>query len=211
MAGGTSHLLLLYALTDLTACLTPGPAVLAVMSHALGGSRRGAAGAILGINLGNLVWFTMAGLGLVAVLKAWPLLFAILRWGGIGYLVWLSIQTWRNHDANRYQADREPVGFRKGMVSAIAVQLSNPKALLFFTVMLPPFIDVRAPVAPQIAILALIAVTIEAGVLAGYALLAHRVGKASEQNASATHWLNRASAALLMLAAGLLARTGLSA
>lgn len=209
--GAAGDLLLLYALTDLMACLSPGPAVLTVTSQALCGTRRGTAGAIMGINLGNLVWFTMAGLGLATVLKASPLLFSFLRWGGIAYIIWLSAQVWRQSGGFALKEECKPNGFKSGMLTAIAVQLSNPKALLFFAVMLPPFIDVQAPVLPQIILLAAIAVTIETCVLTGYATLAHRIRKMTEKGDSRSRiWLSRISALLILSAALLLINTGTS-
>lgn len=208
MTADALHLLLLYAVTDLIACLVPGPAVLAVASHALAGSRRGAAGAIAGINLGNLVWFTLAGAGLSAVVTALPHVFAVLRWVGIAYLLWLGVQAWRQSDDGlALRAANERAGFGRGLLSAAAVQLSNPKALLFFTVILPPFINPAAPVLPQIAALALIGVTIEATVLAIYASLAWRLGRYASSRA-ANRIVNRTSGGLLILAALGLAATG---
>ncbi|MET0240984.1 MAG: LysE family translocator [Sphingobium sp.] len=201
MTTDTAHLLLLYAITDLIACLTPGPAVLTVASHALAGSRRGAAGAIAGINAGNLAWFALAGAGLSALVTALPHLFAALRWIGIAYLLWIGIQSWRHSDGElALKAAREKAGFRRGMLSAAAVQLSNPKALLFFTVILPPFIDPAAPVAPQIASLAVLGVAIEATVLAVYAAFAWRLGRYVSDRGT-NRIINRASGALLITAA----------
>jgi homoserine/homoserine lactone efflux protein len=208
LASDTFHLLLLYALTDLVACLTPGPAVLTVAGHALAGSRRGAAGAIVGINAGNLLWFALAGAGLSALVTALPALFAILRWIGIAYLLWIGIQAWRHADAPMaVRAARRPAGFRRGLMSAVAVQLSNPKALLFFTVILPPFLNPAAPMTPQIVSLASIGVAIEAVVLAGYAAFAWRLGRLVGDRAT-NRMVNRASGTLLIAAALGVAMTG---
>jgi homoserine/homoserine lactone efflux protein len=208
MTSDTLHLLLLYALTDLIACLVPGPAVLTVTSHALAGSRRGAAGAIAGINSGNLVWFTLAGAGLSAVVTALPHLFVALRWIGIAYLLWLGLQTWRQSDeALALRAARVKTSFGRGLLSAAAVQLSNPKALLFFTVILPPFINPAAPVVPQIAALACIGVMIEVSVLAVYAMMAWRLGRYAS-NRAANRLINRGSGGLLIMAALGIAATG---
>lgn len=201
------HLLMLFVLTDLLACLTPGPAVLAVTSHALGGSIRGTIGAIAGINLGNLVWFIMAGAGLAALVSAAPTLFMLLRWFGIAYLVYLGIMTWRGGHALSFEGRQRGAGFLRGLVSAMAVQLSNPKALLFFTVFLPPFIDTRAPMLPQIAALASISVMLETSTLAGYSALAYRVGRLA-LSSSAAQWIGRGSGALLLAAAANLAWIG---
>ncbi|HEX7855527.1 MAG TPA: LysE family translocator [Sphingobium sp.] len=208
MTTDTLHLLLFYAFTDLIACLTPGPAVLAVASHALAGSRRGAAGAIAGINTGNLVWFTLAGAGLSAVVTALPNLFAALRWIGIGYLLWIGIQAWRQSDEGlALKAAKEKAGFGRGLLSAAAVQLSNPKALLFFTVILPPFINPAAPIVHQIVSLAVIGVVIEASVLTLYATLAWRLGRYAASRTT-NRIINRSSGSLLIMAALGIAATG---
>lgn len=194
------HLLLLYALTDLMACLTPGPAVLTVTSHALGGSWRGVIGAVVGINLGNIIWYALVGAGLGALFAAAPTLFAVLRWLGIGYLLWLGLQNWRSAHALSFEGRTKGIGFARGLFSAIAVQLSNPKALLFFSVLLPPFLDLRRPMAPQIVQLAAIGVTIEIVTLLGYALLAHRLGRLAMDRGTA-HWIGRTSGTMLIGAA----------
>jgi homoserine/homoserine lactone efflux protein len=199
-----AHTLWLYAATDLLACLTPGPAVLAVTSHALGGSIRATAGAIVGINLANMLWFALAGLGLSALVAAAPTLFVLLRWGGIAYLVWLGLRTWIDAHGIDFRNRSRAVGFGRGMLSAIAVQFSNPKALLFFTVFLPPFLDVRQPLLPQVTVLAMIGVVIEVTTLAGYSALAYRVGRLAVDERSA-RWIGRISGALLLGTAAMLA------
>ena len=177
--GDAAHLLAAYAITDLIACLMPGPAVATISGIALSGSLRGMAGAIAGINAGNALWYVMIGTGLVALIDRAPLLFTLLGWAGIAYLLWLGVQTWCAHAHLETKRARERIGAWKGFVGALAVQLSNPKALLFFTVFLPPFVDMHKPVAPQLAILAAIGLVIEAAVLAGYGLLAYRLGALS--------------------------------
>jgi len=56
----------------------------------------------------------------------------------------------------------------------VMAQGANPKALVFFTALLPQFIAPAEPLATQIMILAVTSVLIEFGVLAGYAVLASR-------------------------------------
>jgi len=172
-----TNLLLAYAVTELVACLMPGPAVMTVTGIALTGSLRGMAGAIAGINFSNIIWYSMVGAGLVALVHAAPGLFIALRWAGTAYLFWLGVQTWRSHITLAGTRKRQHIGAWRGFAGAVAVQLSNPKALIFFTVFLPPFIDVRHAVAPQIITLAVIGVTMETMALGGYGLLAYRLGR----------------------------------
>ncbi|MDQ4419653.1 LysE family transporter [Sphingobium sp. DEHP117] len=172
----TAHLLIAFAITDLIACLMPGPAVATVTGLALGGSLRGMAGAIMGINAGNGLWYVMVGTGLVALVKRAPEVLAVLGWAGIAYLFWLGIQTWRARAHLETGRAGRQVGVLRGLTTGIAVQLANPKALLFFTVFLPPFLVLSRPVSPQLATLAAIGITLEVLVLMGYGLLAYRLG-----------------------------------
>lgn len=191
------NLLLAFAITDGVACLMPGPAVMAVMGIALTGSLRGMIGAIAGINLGNMIWYIMVGAGLVALAHSLPHLFTVLRWAGIAYLFWLGIKSLQSHVHLTASKRRAGLSAWQGLTSGLAVQLSNPKAMVFFTVFLPPFIDLRRPVAPQIITLSAIGVTLEVLALIGYGLLAYRLGQVA-LSPEAEKWIGRVSGAIFM-------------
>jgi threonine/homoserine/homoserine lactone efflux protein len=133
----------------------PGPANLFAIAT---GARRGRAAVMAGVagmNLANLVWWTAAGLGLSALALAVPAVFRVLAWLGAAYVGWLGLRAlgsaWR--DAEAAHPAPEPAGgsaFRDGFL----VQISNPKALLFTTAVLPPFIDAGRPIAPQMLLFA---------------------------------------------------------
>jgi homoserine/homoserine lactone efflux protein len=178
-----------------------------VASHALSGSPRGAAGAIIGINLGNMMWFALVGAGLSALVAAAPMLFTLLRILGIAYLVYLGIITWRGAKAIALHGNSKPTSFFRGLASAVAVQLSNPKALLFFTVFLPPFLNPHQPLLPQIMAMAAIGIVLESLCLCGYAVLAWRLGKLAITPRTA-HMVGRMSGGMLLGAAGALALAG---
>ena len=194
------NLLIVFALTELVACLTPGPAVLSVMSIGLTGSPRAVLAAIAGINVGNLIWYAMTGAGLLALARTAPELCVGLRWAGIVYLFWLGLQTWRSHLTLAASGQGSPIGAGRGFAGAVAVQLSNPKALVFFTVFLPPFIDLDRPMAPQIAVLAAIGVSMEVIALGMYGFLAWRLGKIAVFQ-GAERVIARVSGAILMAVA----------
>ncbi|MFT3967122.1 MAG: LysE family translocator [Sphingobium sp.] len=206
MTSDTLHLLLFYAFTDLIACLTPGPAVLAVTSHALAGSRRGGRDRGDQHRQSRLVH---AGGRRSVGGRHRPA--PSLRGAALGrhrLSLWIGIQAWRQPDETlALRAATDKAGFGRGLLSAAAVQLSNPKALLFFTVILPPFINPSAPIGPQIAALAVIGVMIEASVLALYALLAWRLGRYAASRTT-NRIINRTSGGLLIMAALGIAATG---
>lgn len=190
-------LLLAFFVTDLVACFLPGPAVLAVVSLGLAGSLRGMWGAITGINISNLIWYAMVGLGLIALVTTMPGLFSVLRWVGTAYLFWLGLQTWRHPAHLRVTGSENRIGFGRGLAGAVAVQLSNPKAMVFFTVFLPPFINLHHPIVPQIMRLASIGVAIEVLALAFYGLLAYRLGQFAVTPAAGRR-IGRVSGSILM-------------
>ena len=126
-----------------------------------------------------------------------PGLFLVLRWAAIAYLFWLGFQTWRSHVTLAASAQGPRIGIRRGFAGAMALQLSNPKAFVFFTVFLPPFVDLKHPVAPQLVLLASIGVVMEVAALTMYGLLAYRMGQMA-MSRRAERLMARISGAILM-------------
>ena len=136
---------------------TPGPANLFAVATGMQRGKRAALAGVAGLNSGTLAWFAAAALGLGALIAAYPHVFRALAWAGGLYVVWLGLQSLRGALTAQGPAGPHHVtltadhsAFRQGMV----VQLANPKALLFFVAVLPPFLDVERPAAPQLAMFA---------------------------------------------------------
>jgi threonine/homoserine/homoserine lactone efflux protein len=87
---------------------------------------------------------------------------------------------------------------------SLAVSLSNPKSLVYVLALLPPFVDPRLPVAPQLALLAAIAIALDLTVGAVY--VAAGGGLSAVMNRPAVRlWFERAiGAVFLVLAAAIL-------
>src|SRR5690606_28075375 len=84
-----------FCLLEAALCVSPGPAVVFVVSVALGrGGRSGLAGAF-GILLGNAFYFVLSAMGVAAIILASNTLFTALKWAGAAYLVWLGIAMMR--------------------------------------------------------------------------------------------------------------------
>jgi threonine/homoserine/homoserine lactone efflux protein len=110
---------------------------------------------VAGMSCATLVWFIGAALGLSALIAAFPQVFHVLALAGAAYVAWLGLSSilsgLRNDpDSETPQTHLERSAFRDGF----AVQLSNPKALLFFTAVLPPFVDIARPLPAQMALFA---------------------------------------------------------
>jgi len=162
--------------------ITPGPANVFSIAN---GVQRGKAGALLGVvgmNGATLVWFGAAALGLGAMVTAFPQVFRLISIGGALYVAWLGVNALRG--AFRTAADPEAPTVRMGrsaLVDGFMVQIANPKAVLFFTAVLPPFLDVNRPAAPQLALFALATIGMDVLAMSAYGLggaaLARRMGE----------------------------------
>ena len=136
---------------------TPGPANLFAVATGMQRGKTAALVAMAGMNLGTLVWFGAAALGLGALIKGYPTVFHWLAYAGAAYVAWLGLQSLRG--AIKAQAGAGPSHVlvradRPAFADGFVVQVANPKALLFFVAVLPPFLDVARPAAPQLAMFA---------------------------------------------------------
>jgi threonine/homoserine/homoserine lactone efflux protein len=165
----------LFAITETALCFTPGPAVLLVLSQGLTRGTGASVYANLGILAGNALYFALSATGLGAILLASYELFSAIRWIGAAYLVWLGVTAFVGRSKVLTVAPAAPTSATRTFVNGFVLQVANPKALVFFVALLPPFIDPRGSVLLQVAILGATSVVIEFFVLLAYGALAGRL------------------------------------
>lgn len=201
----------LYVLTEATLSATPGPAVMLVVASGLARGGRSAVLATLGILTANLIYFAVSATSLGALLAGSYAVFSSVKWVGAAYLVYLGLSAILGKaspvtiSARRDRGESGLQLYRAG----VTLQLSNPKALLFFVAILPQFVDPRRPVAGQMAWLALGSVIPEFLILCTYGYLAGRASALAARPRFA-RWADRTAGALLLCAAALVARVGRS-
>jgi homoserine/homoserine lactone efflux protein len=183
--------------------LTPGPAVMLVMSTSLRYRAPTALIPALGVSAANLVWISLAAGGIAAFAAKFPLVLMGLKVAGICFIAWLA-WTMVTADPSRPHAsakDAPPRGtlFARG----VGLQLLNPNALVFFGLLLPSYFDMSHPVWPQALVMMATITVCEMFGLTVYAWLADAMNHRFESPAF-TKWFNR-GAALAMLSAALFA------
>lgn len=161
-----------FALASAVLVVIPGPTVLLVVSYALGHGRRYALATTAGVALGDVTSMTASMVGLGAMLAASAAWFAVLKWIGAAYLVYLGLKLWRAPVGDPKALDITETRAGKVFAHAYAVTTLNPKSIVFFVAFVPQFIDLHAPVWPQIAIFEATFVMLGTLNAFGYALLA---------------------------------------
>lgn len=159
--------------------------------------------AAAGIVLGDLVWMSVAllGLGALAEFAAGPA--ALLRLAAAIYLLWLGQRLWRSPASTFVASAASPASTASAGASValgFLLTLGDQKAVLFYLAFFPAFLDLAALTPVDLALVGSVTVVAVGGTKAVYAVLAHRLG-----SRVAGRWprqLQRAAAAVLA-AAGL--------
>lgn len=150
-----------FAVVSATASIIPGPSMLFIMGQAV---RRGALSgiaALSGVQLGYVWWWFLASVGLSTLAATFPLAFRLLAIGGGLYLAWLGVQALIHSSSPEHTKIRVGKTSNKAFREGVFVAMSNPKSLIYIVALLPPFVDLRSAVVPQIVILALLAMLID--------------------------------------------------
>lgn len=135
--------------------ITPGPANLFAIATGMERGKGAALISVVGMNTATLVWFGCSALGLGALILAFPKAFHVLTYIGGAYLVWLGLKSlWAGIRNVESHASATVRAGRSAFFDGFMVQIANPKILLFFSGVLPPFLDIQRPLVPQLIMFA---------------------------------------------------------
>lgn len=137
------QLFILFLLASLVLLLTPGPAVLYIMSKSIEQGKKAGLVSVLGIGVGNLVHVTAAAFGFSLIIMKSIVLFTAIKIIGAGYLIYLGIKAIRQKSGfNFEQVEKTELNVKKTFIDGIIVNVFNPKTALFFLAFIPQFINV---------------------------------------------------------------------
>jgi homoserine/homoserine lactone efflux protein len=138
------------------------------------------------------------GLGF-AVSQYGPLL-NIVRWIGVAYLLYLAWRMWGASGAAEFDGEFTAFSISRVYAQGALICLTNPKAIIFITVVFPQTVNANAPLLPQLLILGLTGAIISFLVHTVYSTLGHMLGK-SVPTLRARVIVNRMIAAVFVVAA----------
>lgn len=197
----STEIYLLFLITTLVVVFSPGPAAIVVAGQgASSGTKRSLFGT-LGIASANVVYFLLSATGIASLLIASNLVFSVIKWLGVAYLIYLGITAVfsqsgglvvKKDEANVFSAKQF---FIKGFV----VEISNPKALLYFSALLPQFLNTTQPIASQLLLMGVTTLILDLISYALYGLLGDRLAKTTMKR-WVVNLINRTAGGFLLFA-----------
>ncbi len=197
--------LVIFAGALLVAAASPGPGIAAIVARVLGRGTEGALAFTAGVAIGDVVWLTLAVLGLSAIAQTFEGVFLAIKYAGAAYLLYLAWKLWTApagvQDLAAETADAAPLRLFLG---GLAVTMGNPKVMVFYLALLPSLIEIARVSWIGWLELALVTLAVLAVVFGGYILLAVRT-RALFSSPRAMRLINRSSGAVMASAAAAIA------
>lgn len=163
--------------------LSPGAGAVAAMSAGLNHGFKHGYFMTFGLVLGIWTQIIVVGLGLGALIAASSFGFALVKWGGVAYLVWLGVKQWRAPAVPMVAAEesgaavgaaaavpRRTLVMRGWMINAV-----NPKGTVFLLAVVPQFLDLDHSLGAQYFVIGATLGFTDLVVMAGYTVLAARL------------------------------------
>jgi threonine/homoserine/homoserine lactone efflux protein len=151
-----------FILAALVLALTPGPGMFYVVGRTWSAGRRDGLASSLGTMVGGFVHVVACMIGVSALVMASAKAFAVLKFCGGLYLIYLGIQTWRSASREDFQTNgAERVDTWRAFRQGVIVEATNPKTAAFFLAFIPQFIVVsHGHVAQQFLFLGVLSVSL---------------------------------------------------
>lgn len=186
------------------ASLTPGPAVLLTIAVSLRSGIGAALRSILGICAGSTLFVLVAMAGLMAVFLTHRSVFRAIQLAGAAYLVYLGAKLLWSGIRAAAAIEVRSATHEHPFVEGLVTQLGNPKSLLYWTALMPPFLDPGRSIPAQLLLLGVIGTVVDLAVLLSYAAGAASVRRWM-QDPRYQRWMNLATGTLFAVTGLLLA------
>jgi len=196
--------LLTFTLAFALAAASPGPGIAALVARALGSGLRPALPMIAGFVTGDIIYLASAAIGLAMIAAKFAAVFALIRYAGAAYLLYLAYRMWTATPQVADVKAETAASVGRMYLAGLSVTLGNPKVMVFYLALLPTIINLENISAAGFAELSAIVLVALSAVLTAYAALAARA-RLLFADATARRRLNRASGAIMAGAAVVIA------
>jgi threonine/homoserine/homoserine lactone efflux protein len=196
--------LMVFALTLSIAAGSPGPSIAALVARVLTNGVRDVLPFLAAMWIGEAIWLTIAVAGLAVVAQSFAILFIIIKFLGVGYLLFLAWKMWTAAADAADNCIPERQKPWRMFVAGMTVTLGNPKIMVFYLALLPTFIDLRRVSLSSWAELVSTMLIVLATIDLAWALVASRVRRLLSSR-RAVRIANRTSATMMVAVAATVA------
>src|SRR5215510_12457769 len=182
-----------FLITSLIIIVSPGTGVLYTLAAGLSRGSRASVVAAFGCTLGSVPHMAAAIMGVAAILHASALAFQSFKYLGVAYLLYMAWSALRERGALRVEKE---VGARSALqvtISAILINILNPKLSIFFFAFLPQFVSANEPhPLSHMLMLSTVFMLLTFAVFVGYGLSAASIRKHVVSRPRVLTWMRRA-------------------
>ena len=185
-----------FLLTSLIVVVSPGTGVLFTLAAGLSRGSRASVVAAFGCTLGIVPHMAAAIMGLAALMHTSALAFQTLKYLGVAYLLYMAWNALKEHGALRVEKEVGARSARQVIVSAILINILNPKLSIFFFAFLPQFVsaDEAHPLARMLE-LSSVFMLLTFAVFVGYGFFAAAIRSHVISRPRVLTWMRRTFAA----------------
>ncbi|MGL6260303.1 homoserine/homoserine lactone efflux protein [Vibrio sp. WXL103] len=177
------HLWLTFFGASLLISISPGAGAITTISNGIRYGLKDTLPGIAGLQLGYAMQVIIVGVGLGALLASSVVAFQVVKWLGIGYLVYLGYKKFTEQPQAIEFGQNAKQSAKKQFFAAALINLTNPKVTVFLVAFFPQFLDVKGDLLSQYLILGSTVVLADCLVMLGYAILASRLSNALNNQA----------------------------
>ena len=184
-----------FLLTSLIVVASPGTGVLYTLATGLSRGARASVVAAFGCTLGIIPHMAAAITGLAALLHTSALAFQTMKYLGVAYLLYMAWNTLKEHGALKIEKEIAPRSVKQVIVTAVLINILNPKLSIFFFAFLPQFMNADEPRAlPRMLELSSVFMLLTFVVFVGYGVFAASVRDHITSRPKVLMWMRRSFA-----------------
>lgn len=190
--------LLAFFVAAIVLAVTPGPGIAYVVARTVAGGRSEGLASCIGTGIGGLLHVFAAALGLSLVIAQSAVAFAVVKYVGAAYLIYLGIRLLMRKDETFAVQAVPAQGARRALFEGVVVEALNVKTALFFLAFLPQFTSPDSLLGPQLVLLGSLCVLLNTLVDVVAVFMAQRLLKSGAARAARARLLTRASGATMV-------------
>ncbi len=169
---------LIFTLTTAIVISSPGPTAILIASQGAGNGFKQTLFVLLGIASATAIYFVLSATGVASLIVASHTLFQFIKWGGVVYLVYLGCSATLSRSGGIIIKSDAHQKKRKFLFShGFLIAFSSPKSLIYFSAILPQFLDTSAPLTQQFIIMWAITFFLQCVIFSFYAYLGEHLSR----------------------------------